>query len=157
MVGRQSIDRRALIVGADISGHRVYETLTKFADSGLEVVGYIGDRSAEADDGYELSPIGNIEDVPYLVRKLEIDDVIIALPRNAYEKLNKLVHNLHEMPVNVRIVPDYFSLALFRATAEEFAGVPMINLRAPALNEVCLLYTSPSPRDGLLSRMPSSA
>ena len=26
----------------------------------------------------------------------------------------------------------------------------------PAVN-VCLLYTSPSPRDGLLSRMPSSA
>ena len=25
------------------------------------------------------------------------------------------------------------------------------------LNELCLLYTSPSPRDGLLSRMPSSA
>ena len=25
------------------------------------------------------------------------------------------------------------------------------------LNGVCLLYTSPSPRDGLLSRMPSSA
>ena len=26
-----------------------------------------------------------------------------------------------------------------------------------AMNEPCLLYTSPSPRDGLLSRMPSSA
>ena len=26
-----------------------------------------------------------------------------------------------------------------------------------ALTECCLLYTSPSPRDGLLSRMPSSA
>ena len=26
-----------------------------------------------------------------------------------------------------------------------------------AANKVCLLYTSPSPRDGLLSRMPSSA
>ena len=25
------------------------------------------------------------------------------------------------------------------------------------INEDCLLYTSPSPRDGLLSRMPSSA
>ena len=24
-------------------------------------------------------------------------------------------------------------------------------------NQVCLLYTSPSPRDGLLSRMPSSS
>ena len=26
-----------------------------------------------------------------------------------------------------------------------------------ALHQICLLYTSPSPRDGLLSRMPSSA
>ena len=26
-----------------------------------------------------------------------------------------------------------------------------------ATHKVCLLYTSPSPRDGLLSRMPSSA
>ena len=25
------------------------------------------------------------------------------------------------------------------------------------LGKICLLYTSPSPRDGLLSRMPSSA
>ena len=29
--------------------------------------------------------------------------------------------------------------------------------RVPDLRDTCLLYTSPSPRDGLLSRMPSSA
>ena len=27
----------------------------------------------------------------------------------------------------------------------------------PSVSDICLLYTSPSPRDGLLSRMPSSA
>ena len=32
------------------------------------------------------------------------------------------------------------------------------NEQTPSLEEyLCLLYTSPSPRDGLLSRMPSSA
>ena len=31
------------------------------------------------------------------------------------------------------------------------------NVRQSNVNEPCLLYTSPSPRDGLLSRMPSSA
>ena len=36
------------------------------------------------------------------------------------------------------------------ATAGELAS----NL---AIMKICLLYTSPSPRDGLLSRMPSSA
>src|SRR5664279_4402707 len=29
--------------------------------------------------------------------------------------------------------------------------------RVPTVHRTCLLYTSPSPRDGLLSRMPSSA
>ena len=34
-----------------------------------------------------------------------------------------------------------------------FKGVPW----GKAMMWICLLYTSPSPRDGLLSRMPSSA
>ena len=32
-----------------------------------------------------------------------------------------------------------------------------VNPAGPTFNSTCLLYTSPSPRDGLLSRMPSSA
>ena len=32
-----------------------------------------------------------------------------------------------------------------------------VYLAQPPLFKICLLYTSPSPRDGLLSRMPSSA
>jgi drug/metabolite transporter (DMT)-like permease len=42
-------------------------------------------------------------------------------------------------------------LNLILATAGGF------NMTLPALGVACLLYTSPSPRDGLLSRMPSSA
>ena len=33
----------------------------------------------------------------------------------------------------------------------------LLKLSQGSLLELCLLYTSPSPRDGLLSRMPSSA
>ena len=36
---------------------------------------------------------------------------------------------------------------------EDLSGAQLINEN----HNVCLLYTSPSPRDGLLSRMPSSA
>ena len=34
---------------------------------------------------------------------------------------------------------------------------PQILEHATSICDTCLLYTSPSPRDGLLSRMPSSA
>ena len=35
--------------------------------------------------------------------------------------------------------------------------LPLVTIKAVELYEVCLLYTSPSPRDGATSRMPSSA
>ena len=38
-----------------------------------------------------------------------------------------------------------------------FAVYAFNYLWAPLIDRICLLYTSPSPRDGLLSRMPSSA
>ena len=41
-----------------------------------------------------------------------------------------------------------------RAQKEDNA---FLNEAAPANNTACLLYTSPSPRDATLSRMPSSA
>jgi exopolysaccharide biosynthesis polyprenyl glycosylphosphotransferase len=33
------------------------------------------------------------------------------------------------------MIPDYFNLALYKTSFEEFAGLPMLDLRAPALNE----------------------
>ena len=39
---------------------------------------------------------------------------------------------------------------------DEFGG-DLDKSQVPAFLDNCLLYTSPSPRDGLLSRMPSSA
>ena len=41
--------------------------------------------------------------------------------------------------------------------AQLFEDLRQREQQALELNDTCLLYTSPSPRDGLLSRMPSSA
>ena len=46
---------------------------------------------------------------------------------------------------------------LFAWPLAHFASAPIRRLREATRRSVCLLYTSPSPRDGLLSRMPSSA
>ena len=43
------------------------------------------------------------------------------------------------------------------ATVQKMDGLKVAVFNNTALARVCLLYTSPSPRDGLLSRMPSSA
>ena len=41
--------------------------------------------------------------------------------------------------------------------AKIFSGIGRFPIEPVSITLSCLLYTSPSPRDGLLSRMPSSA
>ena len=59
---------------------------------------------------------------------------------------------------------DHIFLTLRVRVDAEDAWIHAITPKVPAANwaereiqDICLLYTSPSPRDGLLSRMPSSA
>ena len=47
------------------------------------------------------------------------------------------------------------SQAILKGLADD--GGLFVPDQIPQLDVSCLLYTSPSPRDGLLSRMPSSA
>jgi exopolysaccharide biosynthesis polyprenyl glycosylphosphotransferase len=123
---------RVLIVGAGDLGRRVGESLQEYGWTGLEVVGFLDD-----DPKKRTGPLilGKLDDVCRVVAKDDIHDVILALPPRAYERVNEIASSLHELPVEVRVVPDYFSLALYRATVDDFAGIPMINLRDPALND----------------------
>ncbi len=57
------------------------------------------------------------------------------MPTGAYERINALVAGLHELPVKVWLMLDYYHLALYRAEVADFAAIPMLDLRAPALNE----------------------
>ena len=57
-------------------------------------------------------------------------------------------------------VPENVAATISELTSERKAGIDELLFRQGDRADhfyLCLLYTSPSPRDGLLSRMPSSA
>lgn len=126
--------RRVLIVGAGEVGRRVGNMIRQYAWTGVHLVGYLDDDPAKQNgDGAIL---GKVEQIHDIVESEQIQDVVIALPRRAYGLINQLILVLHDLPVNVRVIPDYFSLALYRAQVEDFGGLPMISLRDPALSDV---------------------
>jgi exopolysaccharide biosynthesis polyprenyl glycosylphosphotransferase len=125
---------RVLIVGAGELGERVARMVQEYAWTGLELVGFLDDDPAKRDR--EQRVLGTLAHARQVILGQQVDQVVIALPRRANERLNQLVSGLHDLPVRVRVVPDYFALALYHAAAEDFAGIPMIDLRAPALNDV---------------------
>ena len=130
-----AVERRVLIVGAGGVGQRVGLMLQEYDWTGLRLAGYLDDEPEKHNDDEPLPVLGKLGEVRAIVEAKQIDDVVIALPQRAYGQVNELVLTLHDLPVQVRVVPDYFSLALYRAKAEDFGGLPMINLRDPALSE----------------------
>ena len=138
-VGRMPVaDRQVLIVGSGEAGQRVGQMIQEYRAMGLNLTGFLGDapENESNPDEFVIHVLGRVEDVREVVKEQSIHDVVIALPQREYAQINELVLALHDLPVQVRVVPDYFSLALYRATVEDFGGLPMINLRDPALNEV---------------------
>ncbi len=128
-----SRERRVLIVGAGKTGRSVGNLMQEYHWAGLNLVGYLDDNLQKKNS---LLILGSVADVRAVVEKHHIEDVVVALPQRAYGQINQLTMTLHDLPVHVRVVPDYFSLALYRASVDDFGGIPMINLRDPALNEV---------------------
>ena len=125
--------RRILIVGAGVVGREMEKKVKAFQNLGMEVVGFVDDNSKLSENYPKI--LGTLSDTFKVVMHNQIDDVILALPRSAYEKANRLVGELHALPVRIWVIPDYFALALNQAVILEFAGLPMIDLRAPAIND----------------------
>ncbi len=121
---------RILILGAGKVGQQMAKTLQDYSWFGVEVVGFLDDNPKVANglNGHGAY-LGTLDQTVEIVLKQQVDDVIIALPKQAYERLTSVVHQLQRLSVSVRLVPDFFDLSFVKATVENFDGIPLIGLR----------------------------
>jgi exopolysaccharide biosynthesis polyprenyl glycosylphosphotransferase len=131
--GKAQSHRRVLIVGAGPVGRQLQKKIVQSPYLGLKVAGFLDDDPDKRRGHSDI--LGSLEEAHGIIKRSPIDDVVIALPQRAHKRVNALVAELHTLPVKVWVIPDYFHLALHKAVIEEFAGIPMLDLRAPALND----------------------
>jgi exopolysaccharide biosynthesis polyprenyl glycosylphosphotransferase len=128
---------RVLIIGAGKVGGELVHRLHGQRWSSLSVVGFLDDDPAKQQITVADCPIlGRLDDAVNVVKAHQIDEIIFTLPLHAHAQLANLVVKLHELPVRVHVVPDYFDLAFHAATIETVGGIPMIGLRDPAIDGI---------------------
>jgi exopolysaccharide biosynthesis polyprenyl glycosylphosphotransferase len=127
---------RVLIIGADSLGREVAQALEEYRYMGLETVGFLAEDSQRQGAMIEGSPVlGTLDQACDVVEDYEIEEVIIALKHHDRSRLANLIAELQKSPVRVKVVPDFFDLAFPRAHVGVFAGIPMIGLREPAIDD----------------------
>lgn len=120
--------RRVLIIGEGSAADEIREKI--LSSNGFNLA-YVGTLGAVAGEGL----LGNYSGVVEIVSKEKIDHVVIALPRAEYLLVNGIVESLVEIPVRIWVVPDYYSLALYEARTSDYAGITLLDLRAPAISD----------------------
>lgn len=129
--------RRVLVVGAGELGRRIGDVVLEHGWAGLELAGFLDDDPSKQERGTLGHPVfGPVDAIRETVAAQDIDEVIIALPPRTQARMERLVLDLQASSVNIRLVPDVFSMVFIQASIEDFAGIPLIGLREPVLEGV---------------------
>jgi len=125
---------RVLIAGAGELGQRVARILYDHRRWGYTIVGFLDDdkeKQAQTIEGYPV--LEKVYAVREIVETHAVDEVWIALPVWALDRINMVLYELEKLPVRIKVVPDYYSMALVQAKADMLGGIPIIGLRDPVI------------------------
>ncbi len=135
---KHGLDRsRVLVVGSGPTAMVVVERLKSHKTLGYEVVGIIDDSSAES---VQLSSVGkvpilgNLLRLADVVRKLRVDEVIVALQGASDKQLRHIIGLIQDETVSVKIYPDAFQLMTQNeVSVGELSGIPLLTVKDVAL------------------------
>ena len=127
-----TVKRRLLVVGSGPLGQNVGMQIRGSHGDNLSLVGYVDDQNSF---GNQTRSLGTLADLRGVLARYDVTDVVIALPYSAYHQMTEIVACLDDQPVGVWIALGFFDLALYRTDIEDFAGIPMLDLRASAIDD----------------------
>ncbi len=124
--------RSLLIIGAGEVGKNFYESIKENPHFGYNVIGFLDDKEKVFLNGKYL---GKIDELDNILSRERVDDVIIALPNYATEKLEAVVRTCENHTTRIKIIPDFFKFISSKYSITIFDRFPIISVREDKINE----------------------
>jgi Undecaprenyl-phosphate glucose phosphotransferase len=128
-VDEGALAERSIIFGAGEHGQRFAAQLKENDDPHLKVLGFIDDRKSRvpgSSQGYNV--LGGMEKLLDLIRANMVDQVFIALPWSASERLTQIFDQLALTPVKVCLVTDTLGFECPNRTIKFIGNVPTLQI-----------------------------
>ncbi|WP_243881216.1 polysaccharide biosynthesis protein [Rummeliibacillus suwonensis] len=98
--------KRTLVVGAGSAGSMIARQLLKSTETDLYPIAFADDDLKKMRlQIYGVEVKGTIQDIPQLVEKLKIENIIIAIPSLKKSELNRIYKECAKTKVNTKIMP----------------------------------------------------
>lgn len=138
-------ETRLLVVGSGRLGKLMMQHIAASPSLGYSIVGFLDDMKEEEEPGDfgRFKMLGTLEDLGMVIRSMQIDEVIIALPSNLHEQSIRSVRLCERLGTSFKLVPDLYEyeLSLSRINMDAIEGIPLIGIKQESLNTVQQLVT----------------
>ncbi|HBS2774284.1 TPA: hypothetical protein MAE48_005232 [Klebsiella quasipneumoniae subsp. similipneumoniae] len=121
--------RRVAILGITPAGLAILQELHKeFSAEGIDIRFY-EDRAVQRDSRLiNIDKAGNSRDLLALAKKGEVDEVYIALPMVAQQRIRQFLNEFSDTTVDVFLVPDLFSYSAHISQLRMFGNIQTISI-----------------------------
>ncbi len=121
--------KRTVIVGAGAQAKKIADHLRENDKIRTEIVGFADDRDGEeASRDTVPASLGGIEDLVRMIRREEIDRVVVALPWNDPDRMRGVVRRLAVTPVAIYLAPDLVGFDYTGRDSTHIAELPILHL-----------------------------
>ncbi|WP_026611483.1 undecaprenyl-phosphate glucose phosphotransferase [Methylocaldum szegediense] len=130
---------RIVMVGLNEMAIAASRQLNESPWAGLQVVGYVDDRSEPRGlvGAVSLPRLGGLKDLASLVTREAIDEVWVAFPFKGEQRAEQVLHELRHLPVSIRLVIDCFAFKMSKfLNLNEVAGIPTLDISVSPLHGI---------------------
>jgi Undecaprenyl-phosphate glucose phosphotransferase len=122
--------QRVAIVGGGQAAEDALNLLSKSRTQHIEIVGLFDDRSdARSPESIrEFQKVGKIADLNDYARRQDVDLIVVAIPMSAEKRLLKILKQLWELPVDIRISAASSELKLSPKAYSYLGDLPLLNV-----------------------------
>ena len=133
---------RVVIVGAGDQGKHLARHFALYGqDLNVELLGFIDDRKTRAPTCLlGNSIIGNTDDLVRMIRQNKVDQVFVALPWHARDRLRAIVNKVAQTPIPVHLSPDLVGFEFPEASYSRLGQIPMLHLFERPISGLSIYY-----------------
>ncbi|SNS74467.1 putative colanic acid biosysnthesis UDP-glucose lipid carrier transferase [Noviherbaspirillum humi] len=125
-------NKRVIIVGYGSTGQEMHRRAIAQDWAGYDVRAvYADEKDAQKIQDSGIARLQKLEDIPIFMAAHSVHEIWITLPLMASPKLQELQYMLRNTLVDVRWIPDIFSLQMLSNKMGDFLGLPAVDLNQP--------------------------
>lgn len=131
-VHKRIIGFNTLLVGSNEAAWKIFNEMeSQERSSGNRFIGFV---MVDNKNGFshklqqQLPCLGNIDNIKQSIREKNVEEVIIAIESREHDSLGKIISELEETSVTIKIIPDMYDILSGQVKMSNVLGTPLIEI-----------------------------